>query len=608
MKRLLLLLTLFYELSGYSQEEEIVYTDTVDIVDFLESVYKEEPKYFNEGKNDPKWSYYELKNVVLYSGYDSFPAQKIELALAIFGHEFHQSPYTSEVFPRLANRLKIDSIKFPSTIKIKNCLLISSKFRKGESVYFTSGIDFEKIHFTQLEIEGCRTPIASSGSNKHSATLNFKDCDFGPYDYYGKLLNDNKIKIRYEDCRFHSKTAIKHIDEYISISESSFYGKLDLSTNSRVEIKDNIFYSSEPDTLLYDSASQVLIKKHGGSKSWISRDRLEDIEYENLKNVNRIATEFIRIEISENDQSNGLKMTGNTFHAVEGIPNWINLDFNCRIIEMKDNTGPFYLSLGKSKVEDQISFKNNSGLKAISMSSLIFSEYKNYFDWESIKGNKLISQIPYSGKFGRHLFKYANGKDVRVVKNNDTYYKLKEIYKFLYDNYKNQGATVYANGCYAEMKQVENLRWKYLFEQDKNFESFFRWQLNAFLSYFTDYGTNPAKAVIKSGWVILLFAIFYLFFPSDWDVSNRSQLLSKVKDLTSKNREKTFIATLAFVAYSAFIHILNALTLSLNAFTTLGFGDIPTHGAARYVTIVQGFIGWFLLTIFSVSLINQVLG
>ncbi|MDC1203768.1 potassium channel family protein [Salibacteraceae bacterium] len=158
------------------------------------------------------------------------------------------------------------------------------------------------------------------------------------------------------------------------------------------------------------------------------------------------------------------------------------------------------------------------------------------------------------------------------------------------------------------MKQVETRRWKYLFEQNKTFESFFRWQLNSFLSYFTDYGTNPAKAVIKSGWVILLFAIFYLFFPSDWDVSNRSQLLSKVKDLASKNREKSFIATLAFVAYSAFIHILNALTLSLNAFTTLGFGDIPTHGAARYVTIVQGFIGWFLLTIFSVSLINQVLG
>lgn len=186
--------------------------------------------------------------------------------------------------------------------------------------------------------------------------------------------------------------------------------------------------------------------------------------------------------------------------------------------------------------------------------------------------------------------------------------RLISIYSKLFKSYQFRGDRASANACYAEMKQVETRRWKYLYQQNKSFERFFRWQLNAFLSYFTDYGTNPAKAVIKSAWVILLFAIFYLFFPSDWDISNRSQLLAKVKDLASKNREKSFMATLAFVLYSGFIHILNALTLSLNAFTTLGFGDIPTRGAARYVTIVQGFIGWFLLTIFSVSLINQVLG
>jgi len=114
-------------------------------------------------------------------------------------------------------------------------------------------------------------------------------------------------------------------------------------------------------------------------------------------------------------------------------------------------------------------------------------------------------------------------------------------------------------------------------------------------------------------WVILLFAIFYLFFPSDWDVTNRSELLKNWKTtLKSKSQksvsERSRGTAFLLLLYSAFIHILNALTLSLNAFTTLGFGDIPTHGAARYVTIVQGFIGWFLLTIFSVSLINQVLG
>ena len=52
----------------------------------------------------------------------------------------------------------------------------------------------------------------------------------------------------------------------------------------------------------------------------------------------------------------------------------------------------------------------------------------------------------------------------------------------------------------------------------------------------------------------------------------------------------------------------NALMLSINTFTTLGFGDIPIKGLTRYLAIIEGFIGWFMLSIFSVSLISQLLG
>lgn len=55
------------------------------------------------------------------------------------------------------------------------------------------------------------------------------------------------------------------------------------------------------------------------------------------------------------------------------------------------------------------------------------------------------------------------------------------------------------------------------------------------------------------------------------------------------------------------VRVLNALMLSLNTFTTLGFGEIPIKGIPRYLAIIQGFIGWFMLTIFSVSLISQLL-
>ena len=64
---------------------------------------------------------------------------------------------------------------------------------------------------------------------------------------------------------------------------------------------------------------------------------------------------------------------------------------------------------------------------------------------------------------------------------------------------------------------------------------------------------------------------------------------------------------ISYLAVSIIIKLLNALTLSLNAFTTLGFGQIPTKGISRYVVILEGFIGWVLMTVFSVTLITQLL-
>lgn len=61
------------------------------------------------------------------------------------------------------------------------------------------------------------------------------------------------------------------------------------------------------------------------------------------------------------------------------------------------------------------------------------------------------------------------------------------------------------------------------------------------------------------------------------------------------------------LAVSAFIRALNAGALSLNAFVTLGYGEIQAKGVARYLAVLEGALGWFLLSIFSVSLISQIL-
>lgn len=80
-----------------------------------------------------------------------------------------------------------------------------------------------------------------------------------------------------------------------------------------------------------------------------------------------------------------------------------------------------------------------------------------------------------------------------------------------------------------------------------------------------------------------------------------------------KGRRKALATVLygfiIFLVLSALLlkRIVDCLTLSLNAFSTLGFGEIPVEGAAKYFTVVEGFVGWFLLSIFSVALISQII-
>lgn len=91
--------------------------------------------------------------------------------------------------------------------------------------------------------------------------------------------------------------------------------------------------------------------------------------------------------------------------------------------------------------------------------------------------------------------------------------------------------------------------------------------------------------------------------------------LSRIID--SWRAKNTFFRSLASISFliillfmvlvDVFMRVLDSLTTSLNAFSTLGFGEIPVRGVAKYLAVLEGFIGWFLLSIFSVSLISQII-
>ena len=273
---------------------------------------------------------------------------------------------------------------------------------------------------------------------------------------------------------------------------------------------------------------------------------------------------------------------------------------------------------------------------------------------------------------------------------NDRMYKTEMSQKgMMYDFYRSKHDKEDANALYMQIKDLETNRLEYLYHKSPSFKTFFKWKINQFLKIFADYGTEPSKAIIFSLYVILFFALIYLFFPNSWDSHgkhriihrytffmkylNRNQGIHEVyleekqpellafhefKEMIENNAKtvpRFFTATalplykwalsgtkltasvlsrfdvlkgtwqevppsrrwwkvillvgafLIAIFYDVIIKILNALMLSINTFTTLGFGEIPIKGLPRYLAIIQGFIGWFMLTIFSVSLISQLL-
>ena len=134
--------------------------------------------------------------------------------------------------------------------------------------------------------------------------------------------------------------------------------------------------------------------------------------------------------------------------------------------------------------------------------------------------------------------------------------------------------------------------------------------------------TTKTREVLKEQkkkipWVFTLFTSLFLWFQQKrlqlklrgWNylnvVKNNWVGLSSFKRFLNN---VLFVFVLSgYVVYKVAVLLTNALTLSINSFTTLGFGEIPIKGIGRYLAIIEGFIGWIFLTLFSVTLISQVL-
>jgi hypothetical protein len=250
-------------------------------------------------------------------------------------------------------------------------------------------------------------------------------------------------------------------------------------------------------------------------------------------------------------------------------------------VSLSFTSGTIYL------VENKINKKLMLNFESINNSS--------FFDLPSL--NDLDYGIMRKGN-------YFNASTKRQVTDDFGYRAYLRANKMLYDYFKQVGDMKSANACFVRIREIENSKLKIAFEDNPNFQNFFSLNLNRLIRIYTNYGTDPSRAIVVSFYLIFLFAILYLFFPSDWDITSKSKLVSNFKDFIKKN-DKGYVKPFMQLIFGFAISFINALMLSLNAFTTLGFGNIPTKGVGRYICIIQGFIGWFLLSVFTVALFNQ---
>ena len=311
-------------------------------------------------------------------------------------------------------------------------------------------------------------------------------------------------------------------------------------------------------------------------------------------------------------------LSNNTFES-EDFFQTVQVSAEIGRLVIRGNSFQSTLDLDQTTISNQFMLFGNS-INRISFGYMTFSETYNLIEWDDLQSFRILQTT----RRDLDLFTLKD-EDQSLLKAQLNYLdprafyeaqsKIELDYQPLYDdlirNYyalylssKQFGNIRYANGINYEMKEIEGrwLRNQYL--NKPTFSNYFKWKLNRLMGFYTAHGTDPAKSVMISLLIILVFGVFYFFFPSDWDKESKATMILRFKELIAK--DGVYVKPFFVLFWAILLSLVNGLTLSLNSFITLGFGQIPTHGLAKYACIVEGFLGWFLLTLFTVTLINQI--
>jgi hypothetical protein len=367
-------------------------------------------------------------------------------------------------------------------------------------------------------------------------------------------------------------------------------------------------------------------------------------------------TQFF-IEISESDFNN-LRFTGNTVNATLDLSEttvanaFVTYDskFNGKILMDAFNVNPINTRIQWSTVEkNRIAILEHKTKKVISgqyadsiNSELLFNSliscYANFYNAFKSQGNRIAANACYIEwkdiETSYLKNQYTNGNDRTLFFNYLMNVFLKTFCDYGTNPLKAIQIALYVLLVFAGIYfffpyTITSFHRRSLFDQLKIYGHYLSSPKSLLeiedsviakeqiTPTYADYTNFIADSKGKVPWYFHIFGkpLYFLELLKDKPTKFFYKVIDIFPDEWEKmSQSKRVVATLLYgvvfmitVLWFLMIHILDSVALSLNVFSTLGFGQIPIKGIPRYLTILEGFIGWFLLSIFSVSLISQVI-
>lgn len=479
----------------------------------------------------------------------------------------------------------------PQTIRVRNKAIDFGYFsvRKIERLFPDARIDSGRLILDKnLIFENCK--IEGKGiSNIAVTNLVFLECDIS-------TLTLSSIKA-----------------SSLEISENKLNGlRIINSTVDRLKLTRNTNETGFGSILLVKSKINLLLQLE--ENTYYQRISLTGNDIQNLRfranesGITGLMNNRLFEGVQILDESADEVMVRKNDFLEDSIPGTIAASCEKFVLLENEFNGP--VQFADTKVATKVEIAGNDFLQPADFHDVSFPEFGKYVPFSQFKNGFVV----YKNLYGEDSPDGANcyycelyeGQTDEELADKTNFDKLVQSYEIMFLGYKSTGDIESANLSYIRIKDLYLNRLRYLYHENGGFSHYFRWKLAQLLKFYTNHGTDPALSILISIYVILIFAVFYFFFPSEWDVTSKARLLADFRNFMEKNEKGRWKPFLALVIGFG-ISVINAITLSLNSFVTLGFGTIPTTGAARYVCILQGFIGWFLLSIFTVSLINQIL-